>query len=111
MTDLFGEELPETKKINGWSLWVDANRLVGRSDPTPEGADLHASRRFFKALKPDELSKIYLAYLADRDYYIISKGFQLRYCVPDKYRNQPVVHGPRESSRKMKLLGEEELYQ
>ena len=98
---------------NGWSLWVDANRALNRQDPSPDGIDLAASKRFFIAARSnaEELMRIYMAYLADRSHFIIEKGFQLRYCVPDKYRNQPVVHGPRESSRKMRLLGEEELYQ
>lgn len=80
------------RKANGWSVWIDVNRLIGRNDPVTMGEDTAASARFWRICDGniEELSRIYKAYLADRAPFIVQRGFELRHLAINKYRNAPV---------------------
>lgn len=68
---------PAAKK-NGWAIWVDANREVGRPDPLPSGQMTKAAQRLQKLLNDDAvLLEVMVNFLCERGGFEERQGFQL----------------------------------
>jgi hypothetical protein len=66
-------------KPNAWAIWLEANRQAGLKDPADFGPDTKAGKELAKRITdPDELKKIFAAYLADHDPFLAKQGHALR---------------------------------
>lgn len=84
----------DTSQPNGWALWIDVNRSVGRPDPIAVGRDTQASKHIMEALKgnADEFKRICTAYLTDTDPWIVERGHALH--VLTSKINRYALNGP-----------------
>lgn len=75
-----------------WGIWIECNRKKGRKDPLKHGADLTASGSLWKAAEKqaDRYREWCMAYLDDRERFIVNAGHELRYLKPAKYENRQI---------------------
>lgn len=90
---------PGGKTKNGWAIWIDVNRELGRKDPSAFGPETSAAKNIMKALKddPGKTADVMRAYLRDRDSFLITNGHSLS-LLPKrlaKYLNSPLVQAGR----------------
>jgi hypothetical protein len=66
------------KKKNGWAIWIDANREVGRPDPLPVGQMTKCAARLEKLVgDPKALLEIMVNFLSDHGSFEEKQGFLL----------------------------------
>ncbi len=86
------QENNEEIALNGWAIWIDANRDLKRKDPAPVGPALSAAKRIAKLYQSrTELQKHFRRFLRDEDKFIVGRGFQLVDFEKniEKYRQDP----------------------
>lgn len=84
------KDLFEKDSINGWKVWIDANREIGRSDPIPLPKNLGIAGNIAKHFKSeDELRPLMVAFLQDNDPFVIKNGHAIGLFLDrvEKYRN------------------------
>ena len=81
-------------KVNGWKVWIDVNRELGRADPLTEGKALAAAKKLAEHIKDeDELFNVMKAYLYDDNKFLVDNGHNLAF-LPSKiakYQNDAIA--------------------
>lgn len=82
--------------VNGWKVWVDASREVGRQDPIPTGQATKTAKLIAAKFQTEEsLRKIMVAFLRDTDKFLVEGGHGINLLASriEKYRNVPEKKG------------------